>query len=326
MNTSEFPSDSSPLISIIIPCYNSATTVTDCLDSVLEQTYKNLEVLMIDDCSTDGTKPIVKDYRDQHGNLSIRVLENRQNMGVSYARNKGLENASGQYVAFLDADDKLETDFCEHLLRFANENDLDIICCNGVKTNATTKRPYFPVFDGLKLGTAEELLTDNACHAYFDSSCCKLYRREILCKNAIVFRIGMTFGEDTLFATQAALNCPRIGILGNYMGYQYRISDQSSSSKATVQSRLQNIALLLTELHKSLPKGKDFLLLRKSKEYLWTIRKFGKKERPSLLHELVHSGLWKDILFPVICAYGKWKHKIVVKALQRGYFWMIRLW
>jgi len=90
-----------PLVSVVIPVFNRENTVVVAVDSVLEQTYDNIEIIVVNDASTDNTENVLFDnYKDK-----VKYLKNEKNMGVSFSRNKGIENANGEYIAFLDSDD-----------------------------------------------------------------------------------------------------------------------------------------------------------------------------------------------------------------------------
>ena len=114
-----------PLISIIIPAYNVEPYIARCLDSILHQTYKNLEIIVINDGSTDKTGEILDRYSDKEDR--IRVIH-RGNQGVSSARNLGKEIANGEWLSFVDGDDTLEPEFCEEMLRCAKDKCVDYVC------------------------------------------------------------------------------------------------------------------------------------------------------------------------------------------------------
>ena len=116
---------SSDLISIIIPVYNVRPYVARCLDSVIKQTHKKLEIIVIDDGSTDGSGKICDDYAEKDSR--IRVIH-RGNAGVSSARNLGKEIATGKWISYVDADDTIETNFCEEMLRCAQDKCVDYVC------------------------------------------------------------------------------------------------------------------------------------------------------------------------------------------------------
>lgn len=112
-----------PLISLIIPCYNAERTVSKCLDSVTNQIYKNLEIIIINDGSTDGTLEIIKQFQKEDSRL---IVIDQTNSGVSKARNLGIQKAGGEYIFFVDSDDWVEKDYCSVLYKTLVENNADI--------------------------------------------------------------------------------------------------------------------------------------------------------------------------------------------------------
>ncbi len=112
------------LVSVIMPSYNSAKYIGEAVDSVLNQTYKNWELIIIDDCSTDSSLNVLEKYNDNR----IRVLKNKENNGAAVTRNKGLEVANGRYVAFLDCDDVWHRDKLWLSLKFMVENEYIFVC------------------------------------------------------------------------------------------------------------------------------------------------------------------------------------------------------
>ena len=106
-------------ISVIIPVYNGEKTIKKCLNSIVNQTYKNIEIIIINDGSTDGTQCICEKYTKEYNNI---ILKNNENHGVSYSRNFGINIATGDYITFIDADDYLELDCYEKISKLLNEN------------------------------------------------------------------------------------------------------------------------------------------------------------------------------------------------------------
>lgn len=119
-----------PKISVIVPVYNSEHELKDCLDSLVDQTEKDIEVLVIDDGSTDNSLAIALEYQKQYSN--IKVYKNAQNMGQSAARNKGLELAEGEYIAFLDSDDYVNPEMYEELYQTAINNNMPALITTGL--------------------------------------------------------------------------------------------------------------------------------------------------------------------------------------------------
>lgn len=112
------------LVSIIMPSYNTAKYISESIDSVIEQTYKNWELIIVDDCSTDNTDEVVAQYADPR----IIYLKNKKNSGAAVSRNKALRAAKGEWIAFLDSDDLWEPTKLEKQLKFMIDNDYKFSC------------------------------------------------------------------------------------------------------------------------------------------------------------------------------------------------------
>ena len=113
-----------PLLTVIVPVFNTEKYLRKCLDSIVYQTYQNIEVLIIDDCSTDNSKSIVFEYQKEHHNL--KYYKNDNNMGVGYSRKFGAENAEGDYIAFIDSDDWIELNYYDKMIKTILEDKSDI--------------------------------------------------------------------------------------------------------------------------------------------------------------------------------------------------------
>lgn len=114
-------------VSVIIPVYNAEKYIEKCLDSILGQNFQDFEVILVNDGSTDRSLEICKTVSNK--NKCISVLD-QENQGVSIARQKGINSASGQFIAFIDADDYVKRDYLEVLYKNAIEYDVDIVCCD----------------------------------------------------------------------------------------------------------------------------------------------------------------------------------------------------
>lgn len=114
------------LVSIIMPTYNREKTIKRAVDSLIKQTYKNIEIIIVDDGSKDNTKDIVTNYSDER----IRYVNLVENKGANYARNKGLSLAKGKYITFQDSDDEADLNKIEELVKYINDNPCDVVFCN----------------------------------------------------------------------------------------------------------------------------------------------------------------------------------------------------
>ncbi len=115
-----------PLISIIIPVYNVEPYLKDCLDSVINQTYKNLEIILVNDGSTDNSKTICEEYKKKDSRI---ILINQKNSGLSSARNAGIKQSTGEYISFIDSDDYVEKDYVEYLHNLVQTTNSKISIC-----------------------------------------------------------------------------------------------------------------------------------------------------------------------------------------------------
>ena len=205
-----------PEISVIVPVYNTEAYVGQCLESVLRQTFREYEVIVVDDGSTDGSLGVCRAMEERFAGR-MKLLCQPENMGVSAARNAGMEAAQGEYIAFLDSDDLLMDTALERLHRFARESDADVV---------HTGRYYVPEPDPegrpgvLRLrpesqelrtpSEAPELLSENLAVRMQEwlaqqtiwHPVGKLFRREFLKKHAILFDEHVHISEDYLFVLQ----------------------------------------------------------------------------------------------------------------------------
>ena len=169
--------DDKILISVIVPAYNAETWLPACLDSILNQTYKHLEVIVIDDGSNDGTGDILDEYARKDSRI---IAVHQKNAGLVAGREKGISIAKGKYVAFVDADDTIKSDRYERLLWNAVKYEADISHCGMAFIFSDHTEPHY--------GTGEIIILDNEGgqrellkgEKFEPSLCNKLYRREIM--------------------------------------------------------------------------------------------------------------------------------------------------
>lgn len=177
------------LISVIIPVYNTAEYLPRCLDSILNNTYKHLEILCINDGSRDNSLEVLNAYAAHDSR--IRVID-QENAGVSAARNRGLDAATGEYIAFVDSDDWIHQQYFEVLLRCMSESGADIIVCREYITSAQTPNPQLDP-EHLQFTVLTELQAlENGLNVWK-----RLYKRDVL--RGIRFVKDMRFAEDRVF-------------------------------------------------------------------------------------------------------------------------------
>jgi glycosyltransferase involved in cell wall biosynthesis len=208
-----------PLISIIIPNYNNAAYISKSIDSALKQGLENVEIIVVDDCSTDNSVSIVK--TQYSSNQKVILHENKKNMTVGFSRDLGIEKAKGKYIFFLDPDDWLEPNAFTHLVTIAEENKTDITACGVTCVYEDGKKETYH---------AHELWCNGGINAlwYFSEhkigSICwnKLYRRDFILRNNIKFN-SKYISEDVPFTLRAAYLCKKyISISNEYYNYFQR--------------------------------------------------------------------------------------------------------
>lgn len=226
-------------ISIIIPVYNAESYLSQCLDSIINQTYKNLEIILINSASTDSSGIICDAYAAKYNH--IRVYHSKIS-GVSIARNIGLKHATGKFIAFVDSDDYISPNMYESLYYAINETNVDIVVCGfyrdiqGIQHKINNESE---ISNGI-LSTADLLryALDRSNHEAF---CIylwnKLYKADIIQKNNIRFDEKINYGEDTLFYVELVIKSKAIGTYLNKPLCFYRIRDNQTTATKSISLR-----------------------------------------------------------------------------------------
>ena len=196
-----------PLISVIIPVYNAEQFLPACLDSVLCQEFPSFELLLIDDGSTDGSGKIADRYAEKDSRI---VVVHQPNAGVSAARNRGVAEARGEYIAFVDADDRVTPSYLSHLL--SPQTDLSIA---GISLlHEPSGRMESHGFDRTRSARTDRerglLFADAEIHDTTKGPCNKLFRREIIEQHHLRFDPRYSYGEDHLFVLEFVKHCHSI--------------------------------------------------------------------------------------------------------------------
>lgn len=214
----------SHLITIIVPIYNAQNTLKKCIDSILEQTYPNFELILINDGSTDNTKNICNSYAE--ADKRIKVLQ-QKNKGVSAARNLGLNYTRSEWVCFIDSDDWISKDYLKNLISHAQGHDLVISYAHVIYKDRVEIEKY-PTFS-VKKGTYERLFITNALD-WHTSPWSKLFKTTIIKENNIQFPEQMPIGEDAHFLYEYILHCAKI-FVSNDTDYFYNAENDGTLTK-----------------------------------------------------------------------------------------------
>ena len=172
-------------ISVIIPAYNSSKSINKCIDSIITQTYNNLEIIVLNDGSKDNTLDIIKNY--EKTDKRIKIID-KENTGVANTRNKGINVSSGEYLMFIDSDDYIDKDYIENMYKEMIENNSDIVVSGmtSCKENGQIikKISYKNKSENLKLEDIKEEIINKLT---FCSACKTLFKKELILKNKILF-------------------------------------------------------------------------------------------------------------------------------------------
>ncbi len=223
------------LVTIIIPFYNSQDKLADCINSIIKQTYKNIEILLINDGSTDNSLTICKNAADNDNRIKIIDIKNQ---GVSVARNIGIEQSNGDYIMFVDSDDYVENNIVEKLLNNLIENDADICQCGCNVTNNSGNIlkvynvPYHTILN------REEIIKKIVLPLFGKSDIdsvaiqgfcvCKLFKKSIL--DNIRFNKEQRIYQDRCFNIDVYLNTQKTSFVNEQL-YYYVINSTSSTQR-----------------------------------------------------------------------------------------------
>jgi len=227
-----------PKISVLLPAYNCERYIVETLESLRHQTYKDFEVLIINDGSTDQTEKLVQDYITDHGDIDIRIIRNEKNSGISFSLNHGIRKASGQFIARMDSDDICLPDRFESQLKFLEENeDIDFVG-TGYKTfgKGFSRKNIHPETD-LEIKTA--LIFDSAfAHPTM------MMRRDSILKNGLFYDSSFDSAEDYELWTRSAKCCNFHNLQKTLLNYRVH-HQQISTSKRESQVNLAKKARLM---------------------------------------------------------------------------------
>ena len=260
-------------VAVIIPVYNAEEHLAQCIDSVLQQNYKDFELILIDDGSTDNSGSICKNYVRNHEN--IRYIR-KDNGGVSIARNMGINVSKSKWVTFIDSDDFIDSNYLESLLTSVT-SECELVTSgfkyyiNGQVTQSFSQSDQANSSSSDFLQVVYNL--DKA--RLFNGPCCKLFRSDLLNNYGIRFKEGVSVSEDMIFSLQYVSICKHIVNI-NYCGYNYRMNWHESLSKRIFdyhfyEDAINTIYSLRLKLlaDKNLPDYKSFIEEEKLFSLIW---------------------------------------------------------
>ena len=235
-------------VSVVIPVYNTAPYLKKCLDSVINQTLQGIELICVDDGSTDNSFEVLNGYQKRHHNVFVVKQENQ---GQSVARNRALELAKGDYIAFVDSDDWIASDFLEKMYNSAIKYGADFVNCllSFVDVVKNTEKRYGKEFKFTSLH-GDEIIVNKLSNKEVNSSPVnKIYLRSFLKKNSINFPEG-TINEDILFTTKVAFFATKTSFINEVL-YFALVREGSTTRSFSIKNVEASLNILKLE--------KDFL-------------------------------------------------------------------
>lgn len=293
-----------PELSVIIPVYNIQNQLKICLDSVINQSYKNMEIIVIDDSSTDNSPHIIKNYAKKCQQLKPVFFE--KNTGVGNVRNYGINMSKGRYIGFIDGDDWIDTEFYQRLLLTIKRDKSDIVAC-GIKTEYDNSKScelrYKYDFSNCISGNfALKLLTKSENYGYFITPIVnnKIYVSEYIKSKKIIFNNNRSF-QDDYFSFFAILYARKISLVTDtYYHYYQRVN----SITHTFSKRLVNDCFnTLVQIYNDLEKQK--ILTYYEKEYYAYVERLLTSLLDMLVRKEQDNFIQKEYLKYIITKFSK---------------------
>ena len=223
------------MFSIVIPVYNAKASLERCVDSWLCQTRKDLEIILVDDGSSDGSKELCDELAKNHSGTCLRVIH-QANSGVSAARNAGIRAAEGEFLLFTDSDDYVEPDYLEKMAVLQESSDADLVLCG-----------YHHLYDGADIVKVPGE-THVSTMAEFQQEFLELYKKSDLnmpwnklYRKALVgvFDTSLSLGEDLLFNLEYLSKCRRVAVLGEPLCWYVQDMGKTTLSSEKRQNRME---------------------------------------------------------------------------------------
>ncbi|WP_080843898.1 glycosyltransferase family 2 protein [Cytobacillus gottheilii] len=271
-----------PLFSVIIPCYNAKKSIVRCIDSLVNQTFQDFDVILIDDCSQDDTFNFLKQYI-QNVPLDIKLLKNIENSGPAFSRNVGIAASESIYIAFCDSDDWYENNYLQLMYDIASTQNADIVFCNSRRVFSNGKYMLLNNISGIpKDGSMKDVLVTGV-----DSLGSMVVKRSIISKCHIP---NLRNGEDMAVIPVLIANSKKFGFTEGFI-YNYYYTGNSLSTRVSqkvVDSLLESFAFIENHLSDDLRKECEFLGVR-NVLYGALLNAFKVKYQPAVAKEIIQN-------------------------------------
>lgn len=221
-----------PEVSIIVPVFNREKYLKRCLESILSQTLSDIEIICINDCSKDNSLAILKQYAESDSR--IKIIDFKENKGVSFARNEGIKASGGKYIAFVDSDDFIDPDFYKKLYTEAKKSGSDIVKGNIYNYNDDTNKSCLSDFYNMN-----SKIRKNSAYFYYGFTSA-IYKTKFIKDNNIFFPEGINYFEDPYFSIKCINHTDNISIVEDAI-YYYTENPDSLSKKHTSKKAYEDM-------------------------------------------------------------------------------------
>ena len=208
-------------ISIIIPICNASKYLHECLKSIIAQTFQNIQIICINDGSTDHSVQIIKEFQKKDQRI---VLIDQKNQGVSAARNAGMKVSIGKYVGFVDSDDYISPEFFQTLYEIVEQNQCDVVFSRSISSESMLQNNRKYSRKEINSEILPLYFKEDGHNAIWN----KLYSASVIKNNNIIFPVGKTHGEDAVFNIHYLLHAESLFVV-DYVGYYYRENHGSAT-------------------------------------------------------------------------------------------------
>ena len=316
-----------PRVSVIVAVYNAGKTISRCIDSLRGQSLHDIEIILIDDGSTDSSASICDSYAEKDSRIKVWHKENE---GVSKTRQKGIDNATGEYIVFLDSDDYVDLTMYEKLYRKAEEDNADIVCCDILRLENKGTRIYdHHIISSFEHDSFLEGLLD----MLFGSMCNRIIRRSLFEEFQVRFNPEISYGEDKLALVELfskAYNAGKrfkISYVPETLLYYDTTANPASLMKLDKSVLLKTQTRLWQEMGKTLDMSRFgsayyHLLVKRGFKHLWN--RTVNKEQFQELYSPFHDGIRKyerpssRKYLVLLASSGKWELAQKIRWIAGG--------
>lgn len=321
-------------VSIIIPCYNAEKCLKNCIDSILGQSLKEMEIICVNDGSTDNTLSILQDYEKKDNRI---VVVNKENGGVSSARNEGLKYAKGDFLIFIDSDDYIDSEMLSKMYEIAKKTKSQLVKCNRKDVyNAFTNKEVIvdrkPIWDSLKTIKKDDFENEVYIEFFGRSRLCNVFtmliERKIIVNNDIKFSEDLKVDEDEIFVIQLFNNSNTFTYMPNSYYYYVKsltgLTGTGTNIYDRYESRKEHINILkqvssewnIENYNEVLDNKIGFVGIYTAMQTSIKNAKFSRNDQYSLFKKIINDALFKQAIIK--------KNNTVLLTPEKIFSWLIR--